>query len=359
MAQRFLTARISKLQATLKEGQALLISRRSDIFYFSSFVANVPEERSAFLLITAKEAHLLLQNFLPEPANFPGLISQGFTSPMRLAEYVTELVKQNKLNSLKVDYNDLRVAELQALQKNSNLAIRDLDRQVVWQLRSQKDESEIAKIKKARSITKQVLLHTLAELRTGQSELEVARSIEKKIRAHTGCDLAFPSIVAFNEHSALPHHQPGSKRLRHGSVVLIDVGATYQHYCADMTRTIFWRQNGKIDTPKIKQKTKQFKKIERLVKAAYKKAEQLLVNNVQLTAAELDLACRDFLTKAGYGSQFIHTTGHGLGLDIHEPPSLYLNNPQTLLPGMVITIEPGIYLPGKFGVRWENTVVVK
>jgi Xaa-Pro aminopeptidase len=357
MASHPTTARIAKLQATLSPAQGLLLSRRSDILYFSSFVANVPEERSAFLLITAEASHLLLQNFLPDPENFSGLVSHGFTSPAKLTEYLTELVKQKRFASLQADFSDLRVDEFQALQKILSLELGNLDRQPIWLLRSQKDPGELAKIKKARAVTRQVLQSTLAELRVGQSELEVARAIDQKIRAVAGCDLAFPSIIAFDEHSALPHHQPSHKKLRHGSVVLLDVGATFEHYCADMTRTIFWRQEGQVGSAKIKQKAEHFQKIEHLVKAAYKQAEQLLAGDAKLTAADLDLACRDFLTKAGYGKQFIHTTGHGLGLDIHEPPSLYRSNPQVLLPNMVITIEPGIYLPGQFGVRWENTVI--
>lgn len=362
MALSPITARIKQLQSTLSSHQGLLLSRRSDILYFSSFIANIPEERSAFLLLTVKSAHLLTQNFLPEPANFPGLIKQGFTSPVRLAEYVSALLRQEQLQTLSVDFSDLRVDEFQALQKIQNLTLAQLDRRLIWQQREIKDASELTKIKKARAITKQVLHDTLAQLQIGQTELEIAQIIEQKIRAQAGCDLAFPSIVAFDEHSALPHHQPGRKKLRHGSVVLLDVGATYEHYCADMTRTIFWRQKGQADTPRIAKKAKHFKKIEHLVKAAYKQAKDLLArkfsaDGAPISAADLDLACRNFLTEAGYGQQFIHTTGHGLGLDIHEPPSLYQNNTAPLQAGMTITIEPGIYLPGQFGVRYENTVI--
>ncbi len=352
-------ARIGQLQNRLQLNQCLLLSRRSDLLYFSSFVANVPEERSAFLLITAKEAHLLLQNFLPKPNNFPGLVSHGFTSPDRLVAYLTSLIEKTGINSLQIDQGDLRVDEFQSLKKIPNLHVDTLNRQLIWQLRSQKDRAELAKISKARQVTKRVLAEAISQLKVGQTELEVARLIDNKIRTQADCELAFPSIIAFDENSALPHHQPSHKKLHHGSVVLIDIGATYKHYCADMTRTIFWRQSDQAETNQIKRKATKFAKIDKLVKDAYKKGFDLLHASQTCSAAELDLACRDFLTSAGYGQKFIHTTGHGLGLDIHEPPSIWKNNSAPLLPGMTITIEPGVYLPGEFGVRFENTVLVK
>jgi Xaa-Pro aminopeptidase len=260
-----------------------------------------------------------------------------------------------------LDLESLNVQEFRAISKVQALKIVTLDKKPIWKLRSQKDEQEIKKIKIAAKITKQAIVETIEELQIGLTELEVKQILENKIRQNLFCELAFPSIIAFDEHSTLPHHQSGNKKLENGSVVLIDAGAKYQQYCADMTRTIFFQtkstssKSNEADQEKIKQKKAEFEKILAIVQTAHDKAEALLASP-SLTAADLDLACRNSIAEQTYGDHFIHTTGHGLGIDIHEPPSVYKTNPSKLLPGMVLTIEPGIYLPGKFGVRWENTV---
>ena len=132
--------------------------------------------------------------------------------------------------------------------------------------------------------------------------------------------------------------------------ILIDLGATVNGYHGDMSRTVWF---GKKPSP-------EFLKVEEVVKAAYQEAVSALKNRQgqQILAKDLDQAARGVITQAGYGKNFIHTTGHGLGLDIHENLSLNWNNEQPILPQMVITIEPGIYLEGKFGYRYENMVVV-
>lgn len=353
--------RLNHLQNTLATDQWLLLSHPSDIYYFSGFQSNVPEnERSVFLLIGQRQAQLLLQNFLPFPQNFPGLVVQGHTSPHKLRDYLTTLSQQQNLRELQLDEQNLRVNEWQTLQALPQVQLSKLDRQHIWQLRQIKDHREQSQIRTARSLTKRILAATLAALRPGQTETAIAHSIKNQVLSIPGCDLAFPSIVAFDQHSAIPHHQPGQRKLRHGSVVLIDMGVKYRGYCADMTRTIWWVDPTSAVplSHSLQRKHRQFRQLSSIVKKAYQAAAGL-VKTPNVTAADLDQACRAIIAAAGYGQQFIHTTGHGLGLDIHEPPSLYQTNATPLQAGMIITIEPGIYLSGQFGVRYENTVVVK
>ena len=349
----YIAKRIKKIQASLADHQAILLSKNSDIFYFSSFVNSVPEERAAFLLISQRASCLFLQNFLPIPQAFSGQTYFG-VSAEKISQHLKNLAQELQLKELFLDLEHLNVEEFRSITKIGNFKISSLNKEKIWRLRWQKDDLELKKIKTAQRITKLAILKTIQELKVGQSELEVKKTLENNIRQHSDCDLAFQSIIAFDENSTLPHHQAGQKKLKSGSVVLLDAGAKYQEYCADMTRTIFFKT--KTDhSERTKQKEQQFKKILKLVKQAYQKTEKLLQNN-NLKAADLDQACRQIITQAGYEKKFIHTTGHGLGIDIHEPPSIYKTNQNKLLKNMVLTIEPGIYLEGKFGVRWENTV---
>lgn len=352
MVMNSINQRIKKLQNSLTDHQSILLSKNSDLLYFSSFINTVPEERSVFCLISKNSAHLLLQNFLPKPEEFPGKILTG-VSPSKLSEHLTNLKNELSLDEIFLDFENLNVEEFRIISKIDGLKVNVLDKKVIWKIRSQKDQSETDKIKTAIKITEHAVEDTILELKVGLSEIEVKKILENKIRQHTFCDLAFPSIIAFAENSVLPHHQSGNKKLTNNCVVLIDTGAKYQEYCADMTRTLFFKEE-KDDKEKSDIEL-EFEEILKIVKTAYEKAETLL-SSKEVSAADLDIACRDYIAEKGYAKNFIHTTGHGLGIDIHEPPSVYKTNDTKLIPGMVLTIEPGIYLEGKFGVRWENTV---
>lgn len=352
MVMNIINQRIKKLQNSLTDHQSILLSKNSDVLYFSSFASTVPEERSVFCLISKNSAHLLLQNFLPKPEDFPGEILTG-ASLSKLSEHLTRLKNELNLNEIFLDFENLNVEEFRVISKIDGLKVNFLDKKIIWKIRSQKDQSETGKIKTAIKITEQAVAETILELKVGLSEIEVKKILENKIRQHTFCDLAFPSIIAFAENSVLPHHQSSSKKLTDNCVVLIDTGAKYQEYCADMTRTLFFKEEK--DSEEKSETNLEFEKILEIVKTAYEKAEALL-SHKEITAADLDLACREYIAEKGYAKNFIHTTGHGLGIDIHEPPSVYRTNDTKLIPGMVLTIEPGIYLEGKFGVRWENTV---
>lgn len=187
------------------------------------------------------------------------------------------------------------------------------------------------------------------ELKEGITEIEVKKRISNLFELNNILDLAFPIIVAFGPNSALPHHQPGEKILQNNMTVLIDIGAKVSDYCADMTRTIWFG----------KQKSERFIEIESIVLQAYKEViNKMDDRKTSIKANDLDNAARTYIVSKGYGNQFIHTTGHGLGLSIHEPPSISWSNQTNIEPNMIITIEPGIYLNDEFGYRYENTVLV-
>jgi len=157
--------------------------------------------------------------------------------------------------------------------------------------------------------------------------------------------MAFSPIVAFGPHSAEPHHVNSRRRLAKNDTALLDIGCVYQGYCSDLTRTFFL---GKIC------------ELQKQIYSLVSEAQTLAVKGIRSgrKASDIDGIARSVISRRGYGPQFIHSTGHGVGIDIHEPPRISNKDNTVLKPGMVITVEPGIYLPGKFGVRIEDTVLV-
>ena len=169
-------------------------------------------------------------------------------------------------------------------------------------------------------------------------------------------DISFEPILAIGENSAKPHALPTGRELKKGDLLLFDAGVKYKRYCSDRTRTAFY--NGELNF-KIKQKfgTKKMQKVYDTVLKAHDRA----VNKARsgMKASEIDKLARDVIEKAGFGKYFVHSTGHGVGLDIHEMPYISGRSDTVIKDGMVFTIEPGIYLEGEFGVRIEDMVVMK
>ena len=156
---------------------------------------------------------------------------------------------------------------------------------------------------------------------------------------------AFETIVASGPNSSLPHYSNGERKIKAGDFVTFDIGATFGRYCSDLTRTI---AVGNTDS--------EMDRIYEIVRKAHKQAMDFV--RPKVTAEDIDLIARKIIREEGYGEYFIHGTGHGVGLDIHEPPYISEGIQTTLEPGMAFSIEPGIYIPGKFGVRIEDVVVV-
>jgi Xaa-Pro dipeptidase len=344
------SSRVKKLSQFLTKRQAILISTPADIVYLTGFKHLVPEERESFLLVTSNSNHFLHASFAPF-GNQGGINSIKGCSLEQLSQVIQQLIAQKGLEQLLVDKTSLFVVEYEALSSLPLLEIADFDRDQIWQLRTIKDEMEIKTLKKAARITSQVMKETHKSLEVGVTELQLKKNIEKKFK-QAGCERsAFPTIVAFGNHSALPHHQPTSLALKENMPVLIDLGAMVDQYCGDMTRTVWF---GDKPDP-------EFLLIEKIVKQAYQKTfAQLKTRSPKkmILAKDLDQTARDVINLAGFGENFIHTTGHGLGISLHETLSLNWKNEQPILPGMVITIEPGIYLESKFGFRYENTILI-
>lgn len=216
---------------------------------------------------------------------------------------------------------------------------------LVETLRQVKDGGELELIRQACMVTSTAFDALLGWLRPGMTEVEAARRLRGEVEARGAEGLAFDTILASGPNSALPHHRPGPRALERGDLVKIDFGARVGGYCADMTRTVAL---GSTDP--------ELRRVHALVREA--QAVGVATARAGVTAGAVDAACRDVIDGAGYGDQFVHATGHGLGLEIHEPPILARSSAATLTAHMTVTVEPGVYLPGVGGVRIEDVVAV-
>lgn len=213
-------------------------------------------------------------------------------------------------------------------------------------LRMQKDPDEIDQMRKAAQIAQNAMLATLQGLGEGMTEKTIAnRLIIQLLEAGSEPELPFPPIVAIGANSANPHAIPTDRPLQPGDLLLVDWGASYEGYFSDITRTFTF---GAVD-PELLQ-------IGEIVLEANQAGRK--AGKPGIDAGAVDRAARSIISDAGYGSSFIHRTGHGLGMEAHEPPYIFGGNDLILTPGMTFTVEPGIYLPGKGGVRIEDDVVV-
>lgn len=356
--------RLRQLQSQLQPGQIAFLSQPSDIYYFTGVQVITLTEREAFLIISPQAAHVCVAAFTPLPAfleNMPHSKKLAVTHSLQIAGIISAIqnfVVAETTNTVLFDEKYLFVVEAKEIQAGldttttNTIQYSAIDRSLIWKIRQQKDPAEIEKLKKAADIISQTLKETLSSLTLGQTERQIADQLDARMRQLGAQAPAFPTIVAFGQNAALPHHQPGNSQLTEETPVLIDCGANVDGYNSDMTRTIWFGNHP----------TEEFVKIEKIIKTAYQlgkdKLTQSRKSDQKLFISEIDQAVRTSIEDAGYGKFFIHTTGHGIGLEVHETPSVYLTNVDPVLENMVITLEPGIYLAGKLGYRHENTVLI-
>lgn len=218
---------------------------------------------------------------------------------------------------------------------------------VLSAMRQIKDEREVELLAASSAVADSAFTEIIQRPFAGRSELEVARDLQELLE-QGGLLVPGLPIVASGANSASPHHHTGSRRIESGDVVVLDFGGTLEGYYSDITRTVFVGEGPASGSER--------EKVYNLVARGQEAAVQ--TGRPGLTCEQLDSVARDVLTQGGYGEYFTHRLGHGIGLDGHEAPYLVQGNKTLLRPGMAVTIEPGLYLPQKFGVRIEDTVVV-
>jgi Xaa-Pro dipeptidase len=217
--------------------------------------------------------------------------------------------------------------------------------EIIGEMRKYKTPDEAEKIRRSSRLADTALAETIPKIRAGIKENEIRDLLEAEMK-HLGiASPSFESIVGSGPNSAMPHYTAGDRVVNTGDSIVIDFGGIYQGYCSDMTRTVI-----------LGKASKEYKEVYETVKEAQKRAIEAVGPGVK--ASEVDSAARSYIAEKGYGDYFIHRTGHGIGMEVHEEPYISDISSTVLQPGMVFSIEPGIYLPGRFGVRIEDLVIV-
>ena len=258
---------------------------------------------------------------------------------------VIKFIKELRIDSLGIESNCLTVDIYDSLKKNLKkttiLSIKDSIRN----LRIVKQKQETKYIEKASKIAYNAFLDIVSFIKPGIKERDLAVELEYRMKKRGAEDCAFNTIVASGIRAALPHATPTNKRFNYGELVVIDFGAVHKGYCSDETVTV---GIGKVN--------KELQRIYQIVKDAHDKTIDAIKPGKK--AREIDNVARDWIKSKGYGRFFTHATGHGLGLDVHEPPVISAKTEDVIEEGMVFTVEPGIYIPRIGGIRIEDVVLV-
>lgn len=330
---------------------ALVLIPGPNFFYLTHLQMHLFERPICLLLIPGESPRLVLPAFEVQSLEKSPLDLQAVPYPDdptawegAFAQAVRPL--QGKASRIGVEPTRLRFLELNLLQKALPNATFLSAEEALVALRLQKSEAEVTSLRKAVEIAQAALQATLPAIRPGISEREIASELYiQLLRAGSETPLPFAPIIASGPNAANPHATPEDRVLQLGDVVLVDWGATWNGYCADLTR-VFGLGNIPPD----------LKVAHEIVLAANQAARARV--RPGLPAGEIDRAARSVIERAGYGAYFTHRTGHGLGLEAHEPPYIYADNTLPLATGMVFTIEPGLYFPAMGGIRIEDNVVV-
>jgi Xaa-Pro aminopeptidase len=242
--------------------------------------------------------------------------------------------------------DSLSITDFRALAKSLGSEEKpSVDNGIVQKLRKVKDEKEIKLLRKAAELTSLGMEVAYQTVSAGVKEYEAAAEIEYAMRKKGSGGTAFETIVASGACSAFPHGGCSDRVIRNGDLVVVDIGAAYKLYCSDMTRT--------LTAGKASEKQK---RLYRIVKRAQDRAFEALKPGAK--TKDIDAAARQAIADAGYGEFFVHGLGHGVGLEVHEPPTLSPDSADTVAAGNVVTIEPGVYLVGYGGIRIEDTALV-
>lgn len=352
--------RVEKLFRSLEEKgvDAVLVVDKANIYYFTSFkalegvAALLFRESSSQLYVPPLEYDRAVEEVKGDIEVVPYYkFSYPWSIPRQpivksLEEIVAEQLASEKVRKVGLEYHSISYSTVDKLKsKIGDVELVDVTEDI-QSLRAVKDREEIELIKKSARITDLALREAIKELKPGISELEVAGKIEYAMKSLEAEGVAFPTIVAFGENAALPHaSSTPHRKLKSGDLVLIDLGARYRGYCSDSTRTLnVGRVGGK--------EKDMFYAVLEAQKSALKKL------GPKVKCEEVDSTARKVLEEYGYAKFFIHSTGHGVGLEVHEPPRLAKDSKQELEPGMIVTVEPGVYVRGFGGVRVEDTVLI-
>lgn len=343
MSERYLLRRDQLRRAVRKVGaEAILVTDFTNVTYLTGFTGD-----DSYLLVRA-DGEVLLSD--PRYTTQIGEECPGLEAHIRkpgigMIQAISKLLRTSNVRRLAVEGDSISVSVCERIRSESPQPETVTTSGLVERLRRIKDKDEIAQIRQAVWYAEKGFAAVRATVHAEQTERDVANDLEYQMRRFGARGAGFPSIVAVGPRAALPHATPTERRIGSSDFVLVDWGADGGLYRSDLTRVLV---TGKI-SPKLE-------RVYRVVLQAQLKAIEAIRPGA--LAADVDGIARNVIAEAGFGRYFGHGLGHGLGLQVHEAPRLAANSRTLLKPGMIVTVEPGIYLPGWGGVRIEDDVLV-
>lgn len=344
--QQLYQARFARLDEVLKQihlDGAILTSPAS-VYYFTGIWLETGERASALVVQPGKDpiwvVHEMFGNEVG-PADIEKVFWKDGDAPHAL---MAKPIGVNARLAIDGAWPARHLLKLMALRPGAPAPV-SADA-VVSALREKKDSVELSKLEKASQMADEVVAKISKLIKPGKTEAELTLELGQLWRAAGSPVMSFDPIVAVGTNGAAPHHEPDDSPIVSGTTVIVDTGGIYEHYVSDTTRTFI-----------VGEPNDEIREVYQCVLDAQLAGIRAAKPGVSL--GDVDKAVRKHITDAGYGAYFTHRTGHGVGLDIHEEPFVVAGNEAVLEPGMVMSVEPGIYLPGKFGVRIEDLVVIE
>ena len=334
--------RLTKLRDMIKERgvDALLVGQADNRRYLSGFTGS-----TGWLLVTARRAVLATDFRYYEQVGRQAPDWELARIKTRFTDLLPDLLADLDVRRLGFESEHLTVAQLETFREAATGVEWQPLKQMVETLRLIKDRAEIEALRRSAALNDAAFVHLLSVIEPGMTERAVAWEIESYLRTHGASKVSFDLIVAAGPNGALPHARPGDHEIQVGEPVVIDMGCILDGYCSDMTRTIC-----------LGQAEDKYLEIWDLVLRAQQTA--LAGIHAGMEGIEADALARRVIEEAGYGDQFGHSLGHGVGLSVHEGPRASRLSKDALQAGMSLTVEPGVYLPGEFGVRIEDLVII-
>ena len=318
-----------------------IIADPYSIFYTTGLLLH-PGERLFALLLDEKGNHKLFVNALFPIEQDLGIEKVIFSDTDNSIEILSSYIPNGSKVGIDKIFPARFLLPLMDLLPDSKFVDASL---IVDKIRMIKDEEEKELMRKASLLNDKACELVIQSISDKKTELEVVKDL-LAIHEKLGIEgTSFDPIIGYGANGANPHGEPGDRYLKEGDSIIVDMGGIKDNYCSDMTRTVFW-----------KQPSKKAREVFEIVLEAQKRAVALVKPGIKF--CEIDAACRDYITEKGYGEYFTHRTGHHIGLECHEYGDISSINETPCEPGMIFSIEPGIYLPGEFGVRIEDLVLV-
>ena len=319
---------------------AYLITSRMDQVYLTGF-----DGEDGAAIITASGVHIISDGRFEETIRRQAKWAKKYMRLGALTEVVAKVCRKLRLAKLCFQRDQVSVELHSALRRACRPTKLIQAPAIVNNMRRIKDGNEITILRRAIEIAESAFKTLRRKIRVGMTETEIAALLEYEMKRRGALGPSFPTIVAEGQNAALAHAEPGRRKVKKGSLILIDWGAQSEYYCSDLTRVLFV---GRIPP--------RFEKLYNIVLQAQEQAIKAIAPGRRV--CDIDKVARDLIDRAGYGDRFGHGLGHGVGLDIHEAPRLKFGFTDLLETGMVVTVEPGIYLPSSGGIRIEDDVLV-